>query len=120
MPSDRPLTPRQCEILNLAATGASVPDIALELGISAGTVYERLFFIRSRLNAQSNGHAAALAAASGQIEVGDEEVTRVLEPVFERLQGLRGSRGQSFFSGKASRERLAKALSSSQRSGHAC
>lgn len=106
----RRLTPRQRQILELAATGVSVPDIAAQLGISVGTVYERLFFIRSRLNAPTNGHAAALAAAQGEIDVDDAHAREVFAPVFEGLDEFRGSRGQRFFGSPESRADLAQTL----------
>jgi two-component system, NarL family, response regulator DesR len=58
---DCPLTPREIEILALAAGGRNVADIAAELFLSAGTVRNYLAAVVSKLNATNRVHAIRIA-----------------------------------------------------------
>jgi DNA-binding NarL/FixJ family response regulator len=62
------LTPRQRQVLDLIAAGATDNRISLELGISAQTVSNHVQAIRHKLGAHSRPHAVALAAQLGLIE----------------------------------------------------
>ncbi|MBE8522964.1 response regulator transcription factor [Amycolatopsis sp. H6(2020)] len=58
---DCPLTPREIEILALAAKGRTVADIASELFLSAGTVRNYLAAVVTKLNARNRVHAIRIA-----------------------------------------------------------
>lgn len=58
---DCPLTPREIEILSLAARGRTVADIAAELFLSAGTVRNYLAAVVTKLNARNRVHAIRIA-----------------------------------------------------------
>ena len=58
---DCPLTPREIEILALAAKGRTVSDIASELFLSAGTVRNYLASVVTKLNARNRVHAIRIA-----------------------------------------------------------
>jgi two-component system response regulator DesR len=58
---DCPLTPREIEILSLAAGGRNVSDIASELFLSAGTVRNYLAAVVTKLNATNRVHAIRIA-----------------------------------------------------------
>jgi two-component system response regulator DesR len=58
---DCPLTPREVEILSLAARGRTVADIAAELFLSAGTVRNYLAAVVTKLNARNRVHAIRIA-----------------------------------------------------------
>jgi two-component system response regulator DesR len=58
---DCPLTPREVEILTLAARGRNVADIAAELFLSAGTVRNYLAAVVTKLNARNRVHAIRIA-----------------------------------------------------------
>ncbi|MBE1502076.1 MULTISPECIES: DNA-binding response regulator [Amycolatopsis] len=58
---DCPLTPREIEILSLAARGRTVADIASELFLSAGTVRNYLAAVVTKLNARNRVHAIRIA-----------------------------------------------------------
>jgi two-component system response regulator DesR len=60
-----PLTPRQREILRLATEGASTAQIALRLGISAGTVRNYLSEAILKLGAHNRIDAARIARGRG-------------------------------------------------------
>lgn len=59
------LTPRQVEVLRLAAQGLSDRDIAAALGISEHTVHRHMGNILLRLDAPTRAAAVALAASHG-------------------------------------------------------
>ncbi|MEU4253941.1 response regulator transcription factor [Amycolatopsis sp. NPDC026612] len=61
---DCPLTPRELEILALAAKGRTVADIAAELYLSAGTVRNYLAAVVTKLNARNRVHAIRIATES--------------------------------------------------------
>lgn len=61
------LTPRQRQVLDLIAAGATDNRISFELGISAQTVSNHVQAIRHKLGAHSRSHAIALAAQLGLI-----------------------------------------------------
>jgi two-component system response regulator DesR len=58
---DCPLTPREIEILSLAARGRNVADIAAELFLSPGTVRNYLAAVVTKLNARNRVHAIRIA-----------------------------------------------------------
>lgn len=60
-----PLTEREREALNVAATGASIADIAATLLLSEGTVRNYLSTAIQKLNARNRAEAARLAAEKG-------------------------------------------------------
>ena len=66
--SDVRLTPRQQQVLDLIAAGATDNRISFMLGISAQTVSNHVQAIRRKLGAHSRSHAVALAAQRGLIE----------------------------------------------------
>jgi DNA-binding CsgD family transcriptional regulator len=55
------LTPREWEVLELAASGRSYAEIARSLFVSVGTVRKHMEHVRERLGVHSVGAAAALA-----------------------------------------------------------
>jgi two-component system response regulator DesR len=59
--NDCPLTPREIEILSLAARGRTVADIAADLFLSAGTVRNYLAAVVTKLNARNRVHAIRIA-----------------------------------------------------------
>jgi two-component system response regulator DesR len=61
---DCPLTPREAEILRLAANGRTVADIAAELFLSQGTVRNYLATVVTKLNARNRVDAIRIAADS--------------------------------------------------------
>ncbi|QXV59015.1 DNA-binding response regulator [Amycolatopsis sp. TNS106] len=61
---DCPLTPREVEILRLAANGRTVADIAAELFLSPGTVRNYLATVVTKLNARNRVDAIRIAADS--------------------------------------------------------
>ncbi|MFD8499937.1 DNA-binding response regulator [Amycolatopsis sp. NPDC059657] len=58
---DCPLTPREIEILRLAARGRTVSDIAAELFLSSGTVRNYLATVVTKLNARNRVDAIRIA-----------------------------------------------------------
>ncbi len=66
------LSERQAECLGLAAQGLTWRQIALELGISPGTVRGHLLRARERLGAENTTHAVALALGRAAIPFPDE------------------------------------------------
>ena len=62
-----PLTPRELEVLQLAAEGDSVEEIARALVLSPGTVRTHLGSIYGKLGAKSRTGAVATALRQGLI-----------------------------------------------------
>lgn len=62
------LTPRQREILNLVAEGATDNEIASRLCLSSATVSQHVKTIRVRLGVTSRTHAVALALRLGILD----------------------------------------------------
>ncbi|MEU7578572.1 response regulator transcription factor [Streptomyces sp. NPDC041068] len=60
-----PLTPRETEVLQLAAAGHSVPGIAAAVGLSLGTVRNYLSNAVSKLGARTRQDAVRLAQEAG-------------------------------------------------------
>jgi two-component system nitrate/nitrite response regulator NarL len=58
--SPSPLTPRECQILNLIDAGLSNKEIARRLVISLGTTKSHVHSLLGKLNVQRRGQAAAL------------------------------------------------------------
>jgi len=67
--SDQNLTPREIEILTLAAAGRRNREMAAELGISEDTIKTHMSNILSKLEAADRTHAVAIAARRGIIRL---------------------------------------------------
>jgi two-component system response regulator DesR len=65
---DSPLTPRESDVLELAADGAPVEEIAQRAHLSAGTVRNYLSAAVAKLGTTNRHEAAALARARGWID----------------------------------------------------
>lgn len=63
--ADNPLTPRETDVLRLAAEGAEAPEIAARLHLSAGTVRNYLTAAVAKLNARNRTDAARIAGEAG-------------------------------------------------------
>jgi DNA-binding NarL/FixJ family response regulator len=77
------LSPRQRQVLALAARGLTSREIALQLTIEPGTVGNHLSRAREALGAQNTTHAVVIALVRGLIE-------------FEGCPDWRGARGGCF------------------------
>lgn len=64
---DSPLTPREADVLELAATGASVDEIADRAALSPGTVRNYLSHAMTKLDAANRHEACATARRLGWI-----------------------------------------------------
>jgi two-component system response regulator DesR len=64
---DNPLTERECEVLRLIGTGATAPEVAATLCLSAGTVRNYLSRILSKTGARSRIEAIRKAQDAGWI-----------------------------------------------------
>jgi two-component system response regulator DesR len=64
---DSPLTPREADVLELAATGAPIDEIAARASLSPGTVRNYLSNAMSKLNAANRHDACAIARRMGWI-----------------------------------------------------
>jgi two-component system, NarL family, response regulator DesR len=62
-----PLTPRESEVLGLAADGRPVREIAHDLGLSPGTVRHHLSRATTKVGARTRGEAVRIARAAGWI-----------------------------------------------------
>jgi two-component system, NarL family, response regulator DesR len=60
-----PLTNRECEVLAVALSGASLADIATQLSLSEGTVRNHLSIAIQKLGARNRMEAARLAEQKG-------------------------------------------------------
>ncbi|MDP9863941.1 MULTISPECIES: response regulator transcription factor [Streptosporangium] len=65
--ADNPLTPREADVLRLAAEGAEATEIAGRLYLSAGTVRNYLTTIVTKLNARNRTDAVRIASEAGWI-----------------------------------------------------
>ncbi|MEU9825319.1 response regulator transcription factor [Micromonospora chersina] len=65
--ADSPLTPREREVLDVAAEGHPVRDIAEKLAVSAGTVRNHLSRIMAKTGARTRLEAVRIARESGWI-----------------------------------------------------
>ncbi|GAA2386082.1 response regulator transcription factor [Nonomuraea africana] len=65
--ADNPLTPREADVLRLAADGAEATEIATRLFLSVGTVRNYLTAIVAKLNARNRTDAARIAREAGWI-----------------------------------------------------
>lgn len=65
--ADNPLTPREADVLRLAAAGADATDIAARLHLAAGTVRNYLTGIVTKLNARNRTDAVRIASEAGWI-----------------------------------------------------
>jgi two-component system response regulator DesR len=65
--ADNPLTPRETDVLRLAAEGAEAPEIAERLHLSAGTVRNYLTAVVDKLGARNRTDAARIATEAGWI-----------------------------------------------------
>ncbi len=66
-----PLSERECEVLRLAAGGASNKVMARDLGVSVRTVHAHMRNIFVKLGVASRTEAVMLAVRRGWLEVGD-------------------------------------------------
>jgi two-component system response regulator DesR len=64
---DSPLTPREADVLELAATGAPIDEIADRAALSPGTVRNYLSSAMSKLDAANRHEASATARRLGWI-----------------------------------------------------
>lgn len=64
---DSPLTPREADVLELAADGAPVEEIAVRASLSPGTVRNYLSSAATKLGAANRHEAAAVARRMGWI-----------------------------------------------------
>ncbi|MFG1924075.1 response regulator [Cryptosporangium sp. NPDC048952] len=62
-----PLTPREADVLELAADGATVEEIAVRISLSPGTVRNHLSSATGKLGAHNRHEAVAAARRSGWI-----------------------------------------------------
>jgi two-component system response regulator DesR len=62
---DNPLTARECEVLAAAADGATLADVAAQLGLSEGTVRNHLSVAIQKLDVRNRIEAARLAERKG-------------------------------------------------------
>lgn len=62
---DNPLTPREMQVLHLAADGVPTRDIAYRLSLSVGTVRNHLSAITSKVGARNRIDAIRIARESG-------------------------------------------------------
>ncbi|SCG40460.1 response regulator transcription factor [Micromonospora coxensis] len=65
--SDSPLTPREREVLDVAAEGHPVREIAVKLSLSAGTVRNHLSRIMAKTGARTRLEAVRIAREAGWI-----------------------------------------------------
>ncbi|MEU6737584.1 response regulator transcription factor [Streptosporangium sandarakinum] len=65
--ADNPLTPREADVLRLAASGADAAEIAARLFLGAGTVRNYLTAIVAKLNARNRTDAVRIASEAGWI-----------------------------------------------------
>ncbi|MFJ6750219.1 MULTISPECIES: LuxR C-terminal-related transcriptional regulator [unclassified Streptomyces] len=65
--ADMPLTPRELSVLALAADGASVPEIARELCLSAGTVRNYMAAINRKTGARNRVDAIRISRVAGWV-----------------------------------------------------
>ena len=62
---DNPLTARECEVLTVAADGATLADVAVQLGLSEGTVRNHLSIAIQKLGVRNRIEAARIAERKG-------------------------------------------------------
>jgi two-component system response regulator DesR len=62
---ESPLTPRECEVLRIALTGATVERIAATLSLSEGTVRNHLSSAIGKTRARTRSEAARIATENG-------------------------------------------------------
>ncbi|GAA2596320.1 response regulator transcription factor [Actinomadura fulvescens] len=65
--TDNPLTPRETDVLRLAAEGAEAPEIAERLHLTAGTVRNYLTAAVTKLQARNRTDAVRIAREAGWI-----------------------------------------------------
>ncbi|GAA0260730.1 response regulator transcription factor [Cryptosporangium japonicum] len=64
---ESPLTPREADVLELAADGATIEEIAVRISLSPGTVRNHLSSATGKLGAHNRHEAVAAARRSGWI-----------------------------------------------------
>lgn len=64
----RPLSPRQRELLDLAAEGLTGPQIAARMGVGVGTVRSQMQQLLWRYSAGSQQEMLGLAREAGELE----------------------------------------------------
>ena len=60
-----PMTPRECDVLRLAAGGASTAEIARQLYLATGTVRNHISSVLTKLDARNRVDAIRIAGGSG-------------------------------------------------------
>lgn len=65
--NEGPLTSRECDVLEVAAEGVSVPEIARRLSLATGTVRNYLSGIINKLDAENRTDAVRIAKEAGWI-----------------------------------------------------
>jgi len=60
-----PMTPRECDVLRLAADGASTAEIARQLCLTAGTVRNHISSILTKIGARNRVDAMRIAEKAG-------------------------------------------------------
>jgi len=75
------LTPRETQVLQLAAAGRSVDDLAGELCVSTNTVKTHLAHVYDKLGAHSRAEAVALAVHCGTLDPADLDAALEAGPV---------------------------------------
>jgi len=73
LPAPHPLSPRELEVLALAAQGLTNKEIAYRLGLSERTIQFHLNSIFNKTNTSSRTEATALALTKGWLQPGDHE-----------------------------------------------
>jgi DNA-binding CsgD family transcriptional regulator len=65
---DKPLTPREIEVMTLTAMGKTRIEVAAILFLSEETIKSHIERVRRKLNATNKTHAIAIAMTLGLIE----------------------------------------------------
>lgn len=68
-PITRQLSPREQEILNLLCRGLTAPQVAVELGLSRGSVKNKRRAIYQKLHVRTLAQACAVMSAGADPEV---------------------------------------------------
>ena len=64
----RPLTPRQAEIVRLSCSGLSTAEVAARLGMSSGTVRSKRHIVYQKLGVSTLEDACRVLQESGEID----------------------------------------------------
>jgi DNA-binding NarL/FixJ family response regulator len=98
---DSKLTPKQVEVLSLAADGLSNKQIAVRLGISEGTVKLHMSAIYLKLNVERRGEAIVLARRMEEVRAQQvhraERGAQVLDWLLPHVTHRHAARGEVIF-----------------------